>query len=83
MPSNRDRLVNALRILMNAAPEEFSQVVHEFGAYTNEIIVMLTDAPSDEILKTQGRALQMRGIMLVLEDATKPPRPQGSTPPAP
>lgn len=69
--SARDPLVNALRVLKNAAPEEFAVFMKAFDYYTEDAMAAVTEAPAEEILKMQGRAQQCRGLLLVLDDAMK------------
>lgn len=53
----------AAQVLKNAAPGAFQDFLNEFNTYTHEVTVAVMDAPADEVLKMQGRAVQCRALL--------------------
>jgi hypothetical protein len=62
-----DPLKLAMLRLKRAAPAEYQEFLNVFGAYTDDVTVAVTDAPSDEILVMQGRAQQCRSLFRAFE----------------
>lgn len=57
----------ALR-LKNADPESWDRFLTAFDAYATEVTVAVTEAPSDEILRCQGRAQQMLALLRLFKE---------------
>lgn len=71
--------------LKNANPEAWDNFVQTFDIYATEVAIQLTQAPSDEILRMQGRAQQCIGLLRLMQecDRPKPLAPQAQLQAAP
>ena len=67
----------ALR-LKNADPESWDRFLLAFDAYATEVTVAVTQAPSEDILRCQGRAQQMLALLRMFKEChltREPPKP--------
>lgn len=65
--------------LKNSSPEGWDDFVQVFDVYATEVTVAVTQAPSEEILRMQGRAQQCLAILRIMRECDKvktPPAPQ-------
>lgn len=67
----------ALR-LKNADPESWDRFLLAFDAYATEVTVAVTAAPSEDILRCQGRAQQMLALLRLFKEChlTREPSPK-------
>ena len=57
----------ALR-LKNADPESWDRFLQAFDGYATEVTVAVTEAPSEDILRFQGRAQQMLALLRLFKE---------------
>ena len=60
----------------NTDPRVYEQFIRYLDAYTYEITVAVTEAPSTEILQSQGRAQQARKFFQLLSETREQPQPK-------
>ena len=70
-------IVDAALMLRKAAGKEiFDLFVQKFGAYTNEVVYSVTDAPPEQVLEAQGRARQCRALYRAFSECHLRERPK-------
>lgn len=62
-------------LMKNADPALYETFLRLLDAYTHEVTVAVTEAPSTEILQAQGRAQQARKFFQMLAETRAPSRP--------
>jgi len=74
-------LIERLRFLRNADPNNYSTVLQMLKQHLDDVTVAVTEAPPDQILVAQGRAQEARKILQFFVDALEdPPRPPQTRP---
>lgn len=68
--------------LKNANPEAWDDFVQCFDIYATEVTVAVTQAPSEDILRMQGRAQQCLALLRTMRECAKAPPAQAAPPPA-
>lgn len=66
--------------LKRAEPQTYEQFIRALDAYTTELTVAVTDAPSESILVTQGRAQQARKFFKLMTELPASVQPQKPSP---
>lgn len=66
--------------LRNADPKAWDGFIDALDAYATEVTVQLTEAPAEQILKMQGRAAQLIGLLRTFRECASittklPPAP--------
>jgi hypothetical protein len=62
--------------LKNSNPTGWDDFVQVFDCYATEVTVAVTQAPSDEILRMQGRAQQCLALLRLMRECDKVKIPQ-------
>ena len=76
-------LKEVCRHLRARAPEEWTEFVNMFTAYTAEAIDMVTEADAAEIMTAKGFALANKGWLKLFSDLDAPVPPIPPKPPTP
>lgn len=61
-------------LMKNADPATYEKFLRLLDAYTHEVTVAVTEAPSGDILQAQGRAQQARKFFQLLAETREPNR---------
>ena len=69
----------ALR-LRKIQPEIFQQFINDLRDYTQQVLASVADAPTDEVLRMQGRAKQAQVFLRVFEECHLLERPSQDKP---
>jgi hypothetical protein len=72
--------------LKNSNPASWDDFVQTFDIYATEVTVQMTQAPSEEILRMQGRAQQMIALLRLMRECAlvkTPPAPPAPVNPNP
>jgi hypothetical protein len=62
-------------LLKNANPRVYERLLRLLDAWTDEVTVAVTEAPSTDILQLQGRAQQARKTLQVFVETREPKEP--------
>jgi hypothetical protein len=66
-----DDLSRTVLLMRNAAPEQFMLFMDRFEIYADETVYAVTDAPNDEVIRMQGRALALRTLLRIFRECDK------------
>jgi hypothetical protein len=58
-------------LLRNAAPEQWIGFMEQFQDYVDETVYAVSEAPSEEVIRMQGRALALRTVLRIFQECNK------------